>query len=437
MDHIDLLMGPDKFMRIALLKPLLLVLLLALTVGSAISAWAQAPFVLYLLDDSPAISPPNPPAPLWGRLANPGFFNQPIKATLFFPGQALDGTNKYSCAPTPGNNISAYTMHPLIGTHLKWSENSPNRDAAVVKMVQAGINVVNMSSWGEDFLPCAWVTGAAPMQTSPLAHDELFTAVAGKHLLITPFIESRGGELAWSFRGEFPRRGDGLVAPGTTSQIVNLVNRYLKNPTHPEWAEKWARVYDQTGEDRYAVVIIHGSSDLLATNDDTVFAAGFDLIADEVYRQTGKKVGFFIDALPRETNAPGRFRPSPESTGPQLWRVRSVLGIECFIPEIWIGSSDTDAVINWKREFSRRWHATGVPFVMDVSPGYDGHVIFGQGAPHYGITAEWTRQLSDMVRNYGVNGTVFNAWNGYTEALVAVPTKEHDSQFYNWLKSLP
>lgn len=395
-------------------------------------AGAQSPVINYLLDETPD-APWQHNAPIWGRLASQGFENQRIKATLFFAGQALDGTNKYGCTPAPGDNRQAYTMHPVDGMQLAWSQNPESRAAVISEMQEAGINVINMSTWGESFLPCAWVSGAAPMQTSPQAHDELFAATAGKPVLIVPFIESRGGQFPWSFRGEFPKRPDGQVAPGTVNQIVDLVNRYLKNPRHPEWASKWVQVYDQQGMKRYAVVIIHAASDFGDTTDAS-FASGFDSIAREVRNRTQVDVGFFIDTLPRDFPALGRFKPNPETTRPFLWRSSSILGIQCFIPEIWMGSTNTADVIRWKREFSRRWFQTGIPFIMDVSPGYDAHIIFG--GKGYGISAAWRNALSGMVRDFGTAGVMFNAWNGYTEGLVAVPTTEYGRDYFRWLQSL-
>ena len=43
----------------------------------------------------------NQAQPIRGRLANPGFQNQRIKATYFFTGQALDGSNYYGTTPCP------------------------------------------------------------------------------------------------------------------------------------------------------------------------------------------------------------------------------------------------------------------------------------------------------------------------------------------------
>jgi len=410
------------------------------------------------------IGPPTARAQTWGRLANPGFTNQRIKATLFFAGQARDGTKRYGDC-NPGNDAYVYVpenerekyqaclvdadhkdlsvVHPLDSAHWKWSESPAYRDTALNLMVEAGINVINMSSWGEDFLPCAWVTAAAPMQTDPEAHNELFTAAVGKPLLIVPYLESRGGtDYPWEFRSEFPTRPDGAVAPGTISQITNMIHRYLKHPKDSTWPAKWAQVYDRNGEARYAVAIIHAaSSNLLGSGAHSAFAAGFDAIAEAVFQQTGGeqgggvKVGFFIDALPPASNAPGTFKPSPEDTGPHLLNSQSLLGIECFTPELWVGSSDTTAVINWKRDFSRRWFETGIPFLMDVSPGYDAHCVFNPDF-RYGLTTEWLDHLAQMNRDYGRSGMVYNAWNGYGESLVAIPSQEYGNLFYDWLSSL-
>ena len=210
---------------------------------------------------------------IWGRLANHGFKNERIKTSLFFAGQARDDSAQYGCdAPS---NLGLFTVQPADYRHLTWSESVGDRNFVINQMISAGLNVVSMSSWGEDFLSCdaSWVP-SAPMQTAPGAHDELFTAAGGKHLLIIPFIESRAD---WAFRDEFPYWMGGIIAPGTKSQIINLIDRYLKNPDHPEWADSWAQVYDRNLKPRYALTIIHASSNNLKSNDHEAFAAGFDL----------------------------------------------------------------------------------------------------------------------------------------------------------------
>ena len=366
----------------------------------------------------------------WGRLANPGHKGHPVKATLFFPGHAKDGTRPYECdAPV---NTFLYTVHPLDQRHLQWSGGAANRTFALDQMIEIGFNVAVMSSWGEDFLPCStgWAPWA-PMQCSPRAHDELFTAAIKKPIFIIPFIESRAD---WSFRDEFPTF-DGHVAPGTVSQIVNLVERYLQNPAHPEWAGRWARIYNVNGEPRYAVALIHAASNRLSSYEHAAFAEGFDDLAEEVLHRTGVHVGFLIDALPPATFAPGQFRPHWWTTGPHLAQRESILGVMCFIPEVWVGSSDDETLIMWKRTFSEGWASTGIPFLMDVSPGYDAHLVF-PASIRYGLNSRWTSALKEMVREYGSDGFVYNSWNGYTEGMAAMELREYGDTYRNWAESL-
>jgi hypothetical protein len=368
----------------------------------------------------------------WGRLANPGFHNEVIKTSLFFPGQARDGSLLYGC--NPSENLGLFTVWPMDDRHLNWSMSPVNREYVLNMMVEAGLNVVTMSSWGESFLRCG--TGwslIAPMQSAPGAHDELFTAALDQHLVIIPFIESRND---WALRDEFPYDANGEVAPGAVSQIVNLIERYLLNPEHPEWAGQWAQIFDQTGEARYAISLIHASSNRLGRWDHQGYAEGFDLIFGEVFRQTNIKVGFLIDPLPPNSNAPGAFKPIPESTGPALLLSQSILGIQSFIPEIWHPGNPTQTqLIAYKHDYSRRWMETGIPFLMDVSPGYDASIVFPSSIV-YGFDEVWQEALTEMVIEYGQDGIMFNSWNGYTEGMAAVPTNQYGDTYYTWLQQL-
>jgi hypothetical protein len=374
------------------------------------------------------------PSPLWGRIANPELATERIRTTLFFAGQASDGSNPYNIADPPGDRTFLYTARPADDRHLRWSESPDHREFAMSQMIGAGINVVTMSSWGESFLDSRprppWAV-YAPMQTSPGSHDELFAAAVGKRLVVTPLIESRGD---WNLRQEFPSP-QGSVAPGAVSQVVDLVNRYLKNDNHPEWADQWTRVFDRDGEERFAVAIIHASSNNLQPHEHAAYAAGFDAIADEVFAQTGVKVGFFLDVLARNSFAPGDFKPTPEQTGPELFARNSILGLQNFLPEIWAGVPSEAARMDWKRDFSSRWAATGIPFLMDVAPGYNAEVVF-PGSVKYGHNPDWINGLTAMVQDFGHAGVVFNSWNGYTEAMLAMNSIEYGDTYYNWLRTL-
>jgi hypothetical protein len=186
------------------------------------------------------------------------------------------------------------------------------------------------------------------------------------------------------------------------------------------------------------VALIHASSNRLGPAEHEEYSQGFDLVAQEVLSSTGVRVGFFIDALPPSSNAPGSFKPSPGLTGPFLLQSKSLLGIHCFIPEIWMtGSPDENARIQWKRQFSRGWRETGIPFLMDVSPGYDAHIVF-PASVRYGHTATWLAALSGMVATEGCDGLVYNFWNGTTEGMAGMPLEAADGGrlYFDWLKEL-
>ena len=110
--------------------------------------------------------------PIRGYLANPGFVNQPVKSVFFFAGNWRNGVQFYDY--NPSDNRGLYTVHPSDARHLGWSENQANRDFAVQTMIDAGVNVINMSYWG---LPGTdnWAFWS-PMQTSTSSHNELFNA---------------------------------------------------------------------------------------------------------------------------------------------------------------------------------------------------------------------------------------------------------------------
>jgi hypothetical protein len=426
---------------------------------------------------------------------------------LFFAGEQLDGKTlpQNVCPALPGDiTAGCQTAWPVDQTYLDWT-NPSNRVHAVQKIVALGFNTISMSSWGESWLPCTtdcpdvpreccgkgsldaachepqrpvprcffaddgrqicrigWY-GAANTQLSPAAKNELFDAAVHQPVLIMPFIESRF-DYDWTFRTDFPNSQDprfkGKLAPGLISQIEDLIGVYLKNPNHSEWKDKWALVYDQHGEKRYAVVIVQASSDSVAANEDEKFAEAFDRVAEQIFQDTQVKVGFFIDPIPRDptstygclensgsvqSNYAAAFRPDPETTGPWLRQQASILGIHAYSPEGWIdGPPSTGPRVNecfkiaWKEDFSRRWQATGIPFLQDVTPGYDGSKLFASttGLHRWGYTSLWRTALLGMTSRYGRAGLVYNSWNGYCEGLSAMETQQQGSYNVDLIRDL-
>ena len=390
----------------------------------------------------------------WGSLANPGREGERLKTTYFFAGDWRFPDLAQFYEYRPASNHCLYTVSPVDPRHLGWSESAKNRSFALAQMRSSGVNVVTMSYWGQPGTD-RWAFWA-PMQTSTTAHDELFDAAAADDLFITPAIESgaatRGmqqtgcaGDLgpvgtsdAYVFADDFPGTSQD-PAPRLVAQIEDLVDRYLLHPQKKKWKSRWTQLHDRNGDPRYAVHIIHAASNQLcparvacAPVDDEMFAAGFRRVADKVQANTGVRIGFLIDALPEETRFAFNYTPSAPSAGVFLAREPAILGIQAFIPEVFFpvcgpdaacddpeGSPELTLLIERKRAFIAAWVATGIPTVLDVSSGYDAHRVF-PSSPRYGNNQPWRDAQQEMI-DLGVIGLAFNAWNGYTEGLAAVP----------------
>ena len=369
---------------------------------------------------------------LWGRLANPGFENHYIKSTYFFAGNWRNGVQFYEYDPS--DNTGLYTLHPSDSRHLGWSENLTYRNFAVNSMIDVGANMINMSFWGPRGTD-NWVYWA-PMQTSTYAHDELFDVALGKNILVAPYIESYAATTnsqGFSFLSCFPGNASD-PAPELIILILDLVDRYLIHPDNAQWPEVWARAYDQDGTERYIVSIIHVSSDQGGVSDQS-FAEGFDNVADSIFNSTGIRIGFLLDALPTATFSPGSYKITPENADAWLADQKSILGIQCFIPEIWTGYDNDIDLIAWKREYCQRWSNTEIPFIIDLSPGYDAHVVFPESMI-YGNNQVWRDSLTSIVGDIAADGITMNTWNGYTEGFAVVPTLEFGSTSYTWMGSL-
>lgn len=369
--------------------------------------------------------------PVPGFLANPGFENKAIKSVFFFTGNWRNDVQFYDFKPS--DNRGLYTLHPEDARHLGWSENQTNREFAVQTMIDAGVNLINMSYWG---LPGTdnWAHWS-PMQSSAASHDELFNAALGKEILISPYIESYAqtdNYEGYFFRDDFPGTSAN-PAPLLVEKVEDLVNRYLVSPAHSQWPSKWAKVYDQNGQERYLLSIIHVSSNQESITDQD-FAAGFDRVAEAVFENTGVHVGFALDILPPDSYAPGTFKATASSTGSWLAQQVSVLAIQCFLPEIWTGKSDENELITWKRSYHSSWINTGIPFIHDLTPGYDAHIVF-PSSPVYGNTQSWRDLQSQAISDFASQSLTFNAWNGYTEGMAGVATVQYGDASYNWMCS--
>src|SRR5688500_15261636 len=89
-------------------------------------------------DDGGDVDPSAAVASTWGRLASEGHRRDRLVATLFFPGEARDGTMRYEYATT--SNLELFTEHPSDPRLLHWSSDPSTRDVALDQMVETGVN---------------------------------------------------------------------------------------------------------------------------------------------------------------------------------------------------------------------------------------------------------------------------------------------------------
>jgi hypothetical protein len=396
------------------------------------------------------------PSPLWGFIANPGFEGRSVKSAYFFAGNWKFGKAWYEY-PVRAND-GFYTLHPSDARHLGWSESQANRDFALGAMLAAGLNVIKLSYWGQPGTD-RWAYWA-PMQSSTQAHNQVFDTALAHNLLISPCIESAaatnfdpdtkqpipignppthlGNSPAYIFADDFPGSADN-PAPGLIVQIEDLIDRYLKRPSNPQWPSRWLQLFDSSGKKRYVISIIQARSNQPGVKDQA-FAQGLDLVADAISKSRQVDIGFVLDPLPGDG-----YSPTPSAKG-FLAATRSFLAIESFISEIAFGTDDLRNLLGFKYLLVDNWVQSGVPFILDISPGYDAHIIFPPKPPNIdtyfriGNNEIWhngqTQMITATAGANSIRGITFNTWNGYTEGYAAVPTLERGDQAFTWLQSL-
>jgi hypothetical protein len=203
-------------------------------------------------------------------------------------------------------------------------------------------------------------------------------------------------------------------------------------------------MYDLKGNPRYAVNIIHASSNTARSDEE--FAGGFDIVADAVKAKWHIDVGFTLDTAPV-----AHYCPDPQSAEAALalGNAAPVLAIHGFESEIFSGrphpgdnncDNNISAIADWKRKAMCDWIHTGVPVILDVSNGYDARKVFPEGAGWWGdnfdCTVDRWRNWMSQLKNPGIVGISVDCWNGYTEGYAMVPSLPHGNTVYNWLTDL-
>ena len=312
------------------------------------------------------------PSPRWGYLANSGS-PVPIKGVYFFTGDAW---------PDQG----LYTFTPLDApTNLHWNRKVEDADArkrVLDMMWSAGINVIMMSYWGSDY------KSSAPMQSTEEAGDLLFDAAMVRNIQILPSIEVASG-----LPNHYAKKDDDFVK----QRLLHLIDRYLTNPANKGWPAQWAKVFDQSGQARYAVQLLGAASNIPI--DGHAFVSWLDTLAESVPGNLPAPIGFVIEPARGDG-----YTPNPVVT--RFQDARSFLGIQGFLSEIdtpgvpicndtpWCdnnglrpvdfpppspGSSqpNRERIAAVKRNRLAGWIGAGLPVVIDVNTGFDGRYVWG------------------------------------------------------------
>ena len=294
------------------------------------------------------------------------------------------------------------------------------------------------------------------------------------------------------------------------NRVLDLIHRYLtpqpdrRHPRNASWPAVWAKVYDQHGQPRYAVQLIGVASNKMITGHD--FVSWLDTLAESVSQGLSAPIGFMIDPGLEQTMVSNGMGYTPKPGLTPASDACSFLAIQGFISEIQTpelvfcnatpycdnngllpadhppgadNKPNREQIAADKRKRLAGWIGVGLPVVVDVNPGYDGHYIFGGVVPHtnsctrqagcvIGICAsdnqchfgtgywgdnafyydDYFRNYMSQLRGMGNVGITFNSWNQYTEGSVAVPafrvpfpniaqgTGHWDSVQFNWLKDI-
>lgn len=99
-------------------------------------------------------------------------------------------------------------------------------------------------------------------------------------------------------------------------------------------------------------------------------------------------------------------------------------------------------IIASKREQLLAWRAAGIPTILDVSPGYDGHYVWPSigyystpqnlgrngyiGDSSFGYDDGWRNGVAQL-KGAGNVGILYTSWNGYTEGMTAMPARRRNN----------
>ena len=269
------------------------------------------------------------------------------------------------------------------------------------------------------------------------SREVVFQTALLKDMTVVPVIEE---SMNFTFSPFFPNQSHILK-----NRIKKLLGKYGNY-------ESWLEMYDKNGERRKAVFLLHAIYYGFPMAKD--LENEFDVIADEIFNETGHKIGFILDTSPlgetsydmgsgvpfhNYTNANligGTYVPQPED----LRDINSFLAINPFnitsdtgIPS----NTDVSEVCSYIQNpllfddairlcnsdlWLKYWYEeSGLPLIATVVPGFDDRLARPGFSQYYGDSDLWNHIMEKSVRQYNTAGITLDIWNGFTEGYVFVP----------------
>ncbi len=401
-------------------------------------AWLLA---LLAVNASPAL------AGTWGLLASPSYENTPIKGVYFFPGDLK-----------PDALITSKSDQPERDNN--WNDQSPVglafRNQILTQIGSLGTNVI-FAVYSGSYTDIHFTNTT---EASFLA--VFFTSQLTKGPLVVPSLEDSfqcKGHCSAGKQPDYNGPRD-IGAPTRTAEdyIVHLVNAIVANGLQG----KWAQIYDRSGIPRFAIQIPQATSESFLPGEDTQYFSALEGLQQKVWHRThGIKIGFILTPVEDskhysiiQSNSNGIDHVADLSVCPSCLAVLPYFSelprvhTECedkvpnpfFRGFVDCNSLEGNAIGNLarlKKDRTKLWVNSGTPYYLDLDAGYDGHVVFNDRPPAgqrsvrtiWGETAylydAWRNAQSELKGHQGDGnrapaGVVYNSWNGYTEASLAL-----------------
>lgn len=330
----------------------------------------------------------------WGRIANKPQNKQKVKAALLFAG-------------SPNNNKSAYTVHPQSASWEWKSEADINK--IFDEMKGANVNVIKLSWWGNE-KEKTW----SPTKYNTDTHKKVFQEANERQIMVAPMIEVHNNFKFWQ---EYPNK---------TSNLKNRIKQVLKDYGNQP---NYLTLYDKQGNPRKVIWLIETIH--VGKVDEQKFAQTFDTLANEIYKETGYRIGFVIDPTPLPAN--GTYNgPNPK----YLKQTKSILAVNPF--NITSDGKTEKQRLAKAEEILKKWNRSGIPLIAPILPRYNDSIVRNSGAniAKYGGTTSWRNSVKTLALKYQTDGVSLDCWNGFTEGYAFTPTKEDKNSNYELARTV-